>query len=256
MKGARIVLAAVACLAVVTLLSPGIALGQTSWTPPRTRDGKADLQGIWQAVNAAAWNLEEHAGSLGVPAGRTVVDGGEIPYQPWARERQRENFANRTNADPEASCFLPGVPRATYLGLPFQIFQTPQFVSILYEYGHAYRVIHMDGSQHPEGIDFWMGDSRGHWDGDTLVVDVANFNGQTWLDRAGNFHSEALRVVERYTPIGPDHIQYEATLTDPKVYTRPWKMSMVLYRRKDPNVQILEYECPAYLEDARGARSQ
>jgi hypothetical protein len=218
----------------------------------RTSDGKPDLRGVWQALNTAAWNLEDHVGSLGIPAGQGVVEGNEIPYQPWAKEQRRRNFVNRLTADPEAKCFLPGVPRATYMGFPFQIFQTPKYVSMLYEYAHGDRVIYMNGSKHPNPeINFWMGDSRGRWDGDTLVVDVANFNGDTWFDRAGNFHSEALHVVERYRLIDADHMSYDATIEDPRVFTRPWKIEMPLYRRKEPNIQILEYECAAYLEEAR-----
>ena len=142
-----------------------------------------------------------------MPAGQGVVEGNEIPYQPWALAKKQENFENRATADPETKCYLPGVPRITYMPYPFQIFQTPDYIAILYEYVHAARHIYMDGSPHPEGpIDWWMGDSRGRWEGDTLVVDVVHFNDQTWFDRAGNFHSEALHVVERYTPTGPDHM--------------------------------------------------
>lgn len=251
MRFVRVSVGQVIAVAAWIALLPSSVAGQASL--PRTADGKPDLQGIWQAVNAAAWDLRDHVGRLGVPAGQSVIQGDGIPYQSWAQEKQRENFSNRATADPEAKCYLPGVPRATYLGLPFQIAQTPKYISILYEYGHAYRIIHMNGTKHPDAsIDFWMGDSRGRWDGDTLVVDVTNFNGETWLDRAGNLHSNALHVVERYTLITPDHIDYEATLEDPKVFTRPWTITMPLYRRKERNVQILEYECPAYLADEGG----
>jgi hypothetical protein len=143
------------------------------------------------------------------------------------------------------------VPRSTYAQFPFQIFQTAQHVVITYEYAHAVRVIPVDGSPHPEGpLEFWMGDSRGRWEGNTLIVDVVHFNDQTWFDRAGNFHSDALHVTERFTPTGPDHIKYDVTIDDPKVFTRPWQMSMLLYRRKEANPELLEYECVAYLESA------
>ncbi len=209
-----------------------------------------NLQGIWQTVNTAAWDIEDHSGSLGIPAGQGVVDGGTIPYQPWALLQKQENFANRATADPLASCAMPGVPRITYMPYPFQILQFDDRVLILYEYGHVTRTIYMDGSDHPDGhIDFWMGDSRGRWEGDTLVVDVIHFNDQTWFDRAGNLHSEALHVVERYTPRGPNNIDYEVTIEDPNVFTRPWTMRMPLYRRQEPNVQLLEYECYAYAEE-------
>jgi hypothetical protein len=218
---------------------------------PRTADGKPDVSGIWQAVNSAAWNILPHSAEPGVPAGIGVVEGDEIPYRPEAAAKQRENYAGRATLDPEAKCWLPGVPRATYMGLPFQIVQTPSQVSILYEYAHALRNVYMN-SPHPKGpIEFWMGDSRGRWEGDTLVVDVVHFNDQTWFDRAGNHHSEELHVVERYSPVDRNHINYEVTIEDPKVFTRPWKMSMPLYRRLDRNMQILEYECSAFDEAFR-----
>ena len=143
---------------------------------------------------------------LGMPAGMGIVDGGEIPYTPEAAAKKQQNFQNRATADPNNKCFLPGVPRANYMPFPFQIFQTAKDVAILYEYVHAYRLIPLDGSKHPDDVDFWMGDSRGHWEGDTLVVDVSNNNDQTWFDASGNFHSEALHVVERYTRTGPNTI--------------------------------------------------
>jgi hypothetical protein len=230
-------------------LAPATAAGQAL---PRAADGKPDLSGIWQALNTAAWNILPHPAEAGVPAGLGVVDGGAIPYTPAAAARQRENYANRATLDPETRCWLPGVPRATYMGFPFQIVQTPNQTSILYEYAHTQRNVYMN-SQHPRGpIEWWMGDSRGRWEGDTLVVDVVHFNDQTWFDRAGNHHSEQLHVVERYTLMSANHINYEVTIEDPKVFTRPWKMSMPLYRRLDPNMQILEYECYGF--DAASAR--
>jgi hypothetical protein len=211
---------------------------------PRTADGRPDLSGIWQAFSTAAWDIQDHQAQEGVPAGQGVVEGNEIPYQPWAAARKLENYKNRATADPERQCYLPGVPRAMYMPFPFQIFQTPEMVIMLFEYAHAVRYVYTNGTMHPEGhIDWWMGDSRGRWEGNTLVVTARHFNDQTWFDRAGNFHSEALRVTERYTPMGPDHIQYEATIEDEKVFTRPWKMNLILYRRKEPNFRILEYEC-------------
>jgi hypothetical protein len=218
-----------------------------TYVPPRTPDGRPDLQGIWRVMNSAAWDIQDHSGSLGVPAGQSVVEGNEIPYQAWALEQKRQNYANRATADPESRCYLPGVPRITYMGFPFQIVQTPNYVAMAYEWGHAYRIVYTNGTTHPDpGVEFWMGDSRGRYEGDTLVVDVANHSADTWFDRAGNFHSEAMRLVERYTRIGPDHIRYEVTVEDPKVFTRPWKMSMVLYRQVEPGFQILEYECHLY----------
>ncbi len=218
-------------------------------TPRAGQAGQPDLQGVWQAIGTAAWDIQDHSARLGVPAGQGIVEGNEIPYQPWARAQRRENFENRATADPETKCYMPGVPRITYMPYPFQILQFPDRVLILYEYAHVTRTIYIDGSAHPEGhIDFWMGDSRGYWDGDTLVVDLVHFNDQTWFDRAGNFHSDALHVVERYTPTGPDHMTYEVTIEDPEVFTRPWKMTLPLYRRQETGIQLLEYECYAYAE--------
>jgi len=219
----------------------------------RTADGKPDFNGIWQALNAASWDIQDHSGQLGLPPGQGVVDANAIPYQPWAAAKKKENFANRLTADPtEANCFLPGVPRATYMPFPFEIVQTPKTIAIAYEFAHALRSIPMDGSPHSDGLpDTWMGDSRGRWQGDSLVVDVNSFNDQTWFDHAGNFHSDALHVVERYTLAGPDHISYQATVEDPKVFTRPWTMSMPLYRRIDKNAKLLEYECVFYQQEEK-----
>ena len=218
------------------------ALGETGI--PRTADGKPNLSGIWQVLNTADWNIEDHQALPDAPAGQGVVEGGAIPYQEWAAKKKHENFARRATADPLARCDLPGVPRVTYTPLPFEIFQAEKQVSFFYQYAHAVRFAYMNGAKHPEGpIDWWLGDSRGHWEADTLVVDVVHFNDQTWFDRSGNFHSDALHVVERYTLSDADHIRYEVTLEDPKVFTRPWKMNMVLYRHTEPNFQLLEHEC-------------
>lgn len=217
---------------------------------PRTPDGKPDMNGIWQVLTPAAWDIQDHHARLGVPAGQGIVEGNDIPYQPWALAKKRENFENRLTADPETKCYLPGVPRATYMPFPFEIVQTGSDIAILYEYLHATRTIHMGARKRRSGLPpFWMGDSRGRWEGDTLVVDVANFTDQTWFDRAGNFHSDALHVVERYTLTEPHLIIYEATIEDPKVFTRPWKISVPLYRRREKGIQLLEYECYAYLEE-------
>jgi len=215
-------------------------------TLPRTADGKPDLSGIWQAVNTANWNVLSHNAEKDVPAGLGVVEGDEIPYQPAAAAKQKENFANRATADPESKCYLPGVPRIMYMPYPFQIFQTPTHIAMTFEYVHAVRRIFMN-TPHPDGeLEWFMGDSRGRWEGDTLVVDVKDFTGMTWFDRSGNFHSESLHVVERYTPTGANNINYEVTIEDAKVFTRTWKMSMPLYRRVDKGMRILENECYAF----------
>jgi len=247
-----LVIAAIAALMLVRVATQPSSPPQTAATAlPRTPDGRPNLNGVWQVLSTASWDIQDHPARLGVPAGQGVVEGNEIPYQPWALAKKQENFKNRLTADlVEARGFLPGVPRIMYMPLPFQIVQTPKYVTMVFEYGHAVRVIYTDGTKHLEGpIEFWLGDSRGHWEGDTLVSDVIHFNAETWFDKAGNFHSEALHLVERFTPIGPDHINYEVTVEDPKVFTRPWKMSMPLYRRKEPNVRILEYEAGALMEE-------
>jgi len=248
-----------AIVGAVPVLAVMPAAGQApAYKAPRTADGKPNLNGIWQALNTANWDLQAHAarpspvlalGAAGaVPAGLGVVEGNEIPYQPWAAAKKKENAANWLTADPEVKCFLPGVPRATYMGFPFQIVQTPKIVLMAYEYANASRTIYID-SKAASPVDTWMGHSLGRWEGDTLVVDVTSFNDQSWFDRAGNFHSDALHVVERYTPISPDALMYEATIEDPKVFTRPWKISMPLYRRLEKNAQLLEFKCVEFVEE-------
>jgi len=241
------------CLAEIPATAQTAGARPATVSMPRTADGKPNLNGVWQVLNTAAWDIQDHTGQLGVPPGLGVVEGNEIPYQPAALTKKQENFANRLTADPtEARCFLPGVPRATYMPFPFEIVQTPNSMAIRYEFAHAVRMVPVNGSKHAEGIPpTWMGDSRGRWEGNTLVVDVTNFNDQTCFDHAGNFHSDALHVVERYTMTNPDHVLYEATIEDPKVFARPWKMTMPLYRRVDKNARLLEYECVFYLQEER-----
>ena len=224
----------------------------------RTAAGAPDLNGIWQALNTADWDLQAHAAAAGpvpslaadfaIPPGTGVVDGNEIPYLPAMVERKKQNFAQRFSADPELRCYLPGVPRATYMPYPFQIIQSPKTILISYEYAGAVRSIDM-GKPGPAPIDSWMGWSVGHWEGDTLVVDVTGLNDKTWFDRAGNFHSDALHVVERYTPRSSDTLMYEATIEDPKVFSRPWKISMPLYRHVEKNAQLLEFKCVEFAEE-------
>jgi hypothetical protein len=230
------------------------ARAQAAYKAPRTADGTPDLQGIWQVRNtSAAFDLQDHSGALGIPAGRSVIVDpldGKIPYKPEALAKRQENFKNRDTADTLNKCYMPGVPRITYLDFPFQIFQTPKYTLIAYEYIHIYRTIFTNGSPHIDGLDFWLGDPRGHWDGDTLVVDVTDFNDQSWFDASGDYHSDKLHVVERYTRTGPDTLRYEATIEDPEVFTRAWKISLPLYRHTEPNFRILEYECQAYADEA------
>jgi hypothetical protein len=211
---------------------------------PRTAAGKPNLNGIWQVINTAHVNLEPHSAAAGLPGGVGVVDGDDIPYQPWALTKRQENLAKRATLDPLAKCFLPGVPRATYLPYPFQIAQTTDHLAIAYEFAHTMRIIYTDGTPHPGPLDFWMGDSRGKWEGDTLVVDTTHFNDRTWFDLSGNFHSEALKVTERFTLAdGGRRIDYQATMEDPKVFTRPWTIRMPIYKRVEPNLQLIDYDC-------------
>jgi hypothetical protein len=220
---------------------------------PRTAEGKPNLQGIWQVRSRAAYNLQDHAASHGIPAGKGVVEGGEIPYQPWAAAKKLENFTNRQTADPVGKCYFPGVPRIMYMEFPFQIFQTSEHVAVLFEWSQVYRLIYTNGKPPlHDGVESWMGDSRGGWEGDTLVVEVKGQNDKTWLDMAGNFHSDALVVTERYTMLDADTIQYEVAITDPKVFTKPWMIGMPLVRQKNMD-RILEYQCQAEAEEANGA---
>lgn len=237
---------------------PRAAEGQ--YAARRTPDGNPDLNGIWQVVGSAHWDLEAHAarhgpvealGALGaIPAGLSVVEGGTIPYQEWAAERRAENLANWLALDPAVKCFMPGIPRATYMPFPFQIVQTPKSILFAYEFTSSSRVVRMDKPGSEALAPSWMGYSLGRWEGETLVVDVSAQVADTWFDSSGNFHSEELRVEERYTQMGPNSLQYEATIEDPKVFTRPWKIRMPLYRRLESNAQILEFKCVPFAEGA------
>jgi hypothetical protein len=246
----------------------------------RASDGHPNLNGLWQAVSNAYWDLEDHAARQGplialgaaysVPEGVGVVEGGVIPYKPEALAKRNENYARWLNllqglakqgnvgphfaekdykaVDPEVLCYLPGVPRATYMPYPFQIVQTPTTVQIAYEYANATRSIYMN-SKEEAPADSWMGWSRGRWEGESLVVDVTGLREETWFDRAGNFHSDALHVIERYTPTDNNHLNYEATIEDPKIFTRPWKISLPLYRRVDEGAQLGEYLCVEFADE-------
>lgn len=241
---------------------------------PATIDGHPNLNGIWQTLSGANWNLEPHSaatnpvaerelGAIGaIPAGLGVVEGGEIPYKPEALERLQRHRDNVIKHDPEAACYLPGIPRATYMDHPFQIIQGGNDdILMVYSYASANRVINMGPVEVPP-IDTWMGTSYGEWDGDTLVVTTLaqgpgivklpagemEEEGVTWLDRAGNYLTHTASVVERFTPSGPNHIQYEATIDDPSIYTRPWTIKMPLYRRMEENAQLLEFKCVPFSE--------
>jgi hypothetical protein len=257
-------------LATVFLLTAFSAAAQApAYKAPRLKGtAHPDLNGLWQALNEANWDIQAHAAQPGPPqfgalyaepAGPGVVEGNEIPYKPEALAKKKDNFEKRLvrvdtdgvrlePLDPEAKCYLPGVPRATYMPFPFQIVQGDNKVIIAYEYASASRIINLDKVE-PAPADSFMGWSVGRWEGDTLVVDVTGLNDKTWFDRAGNFHSDALHVVERYTPASPEVLRYEATIEDQRVFTRPWKMSFPLYRRMDRNAQFLEFKCVPFSEE-------
>ncbi len=236
-------------------------------------DGHPDLNGIWQALVTANWDLQDHEAQPGPhpeinaaygagPAGQSIIEGGgEIPYRPEALAKKKQNFQNRAVADvssdktwhnlgdPEFKCYMPGVPRANYMPFPFRIVQgSSPYILMAYEFTTSTRTIRMDWKGEAP-TPSWMGWSRGRWEGETLVVDVTGLREESWLDRAGDYHSDEFHVVERYTLVSPYHLMYEATIEDPKVYTRPWKISFPLYRRMEKNVQLLEFKCVPFTEE-------
>jgi hypothetical protein len=261
----------VSAVAAITMIGV-FALAQQAPLVPRSADDKHDLNGIWQALNEANYDLEAHmarpamalrAGPYGpipaapvlalgavgaVPPSLGVVEGGEIPYKPEALARRKQNQQDWLNLDPEIKCYLPGVPRATYMPYPFQILQSASALTFVYEHAGAVRNIFLQDPG-PAPADSWMGKSVGRWEGDTLVIDVTDLNDQTWFDRAGNFHSDKLHVVERYGRTSPDVISFEATIEDAIVFTRPWKISMPLYRRQEKNAQLLDFKCVEFVEE-------
>lgn len=252
--------AAAGALALAMVFSVGAAsVAGQDYTAPRTAFGVPDLNGIWQAIGAHHWNVEPHAASHGpvvelgavysVPGGLGIVEGGEIPYTAAARALQQENAQHWVERDPAAKCYMPGIPRATYMPYPFQIVQTEEYILFAYEFASASRVVYMNRPDFVAPVDAWMGHSLGSWDGETLVIDVTAQVPDTWLDQNGNHHSNSIRVVERYTATSPYHLQYEATIEDPEVYTRPWTLSLPLYRRIDENMQLLEYKCVEFAEE-------
>jgi len=274
--GFRTVLALAAAtagaVAISSLGTPVSGQQAAAYRAPRTPDGHPDLNGIWQANNEANWDIQMHVarpalalragpygpvpakevlalGAVGsVPPGMGVVENNEIPYKPEALAQKKKNQDAWLTSDPEIKCYLPGVPRATYMPYPFQIFQSPKAFFIAYEYAGATRNVYLKDPG-PAPVDSWMGQSVGRWEGETFVIDVTGFTDTTWFDRAGNFHSEALHVVERYTRTSPDILQYEATIEDPKTFTRPWKMSMPLYRRAEKNAQLMDFKCVEFVEE-------
>jgi hypothetical protein len=241
----RIVSSLVSAALLMCPMVAAMAVQATAAKIPRTVQGKPDFSGIWQTTSAADFDLEPHIGRKDAPPGVGVVEGGQIPYTPAALEKKKKNFESRGEEDPRLKCWTLGTPRGIYYPEPFQIFQRPEDLTVFFEFGHSVRTIHTDGALHPidQDQEFWLGDSRGHWEGDTLVVDVKDFNDQTWLSRAGDFHDEALHVVERWSLIDANTIEYKATLEDPNIFSRPWTIDVVLYRHREANFQLIENYC-------------
>jgi hypothetical protein len=265
-------LAAAAAAIVIAVFSWSPLTGQTRTPNVPRLNGKPDLNGIWQTMNTANWDVQAHMakpalamrpgpvvpvpakevisfGAVGsVPSGVGVVEGDEIPYRPEALAKKKENQDNWLARDPEIKCYLPGVPRATYMPFPFQIFQSDKAFFIAYEYAGGVRNVYLKDPGPPQ-VDTWMGQSVGRWEGDTFVVVTNGLNDQTWFDRAGNHHSESMTVTERYTMTDADHIQYEATMDDPRTFTRPWKMSMPLYRHVNKNARLGQFKCVEFVTE-------
>jgi hypothetical protein len=250
---------AVLMVTIATLVGLIAPAGQAQSGPfPRTADGKPNFTGIWQVMNTANWDIQAHEARQGpvvalgaafsIQPGPGVVEGNEIPYLPEAAARKKENADNWLSRDPEIKCYMPGIPRATYMPFPFQIVQSANTVLMAYEFSTASRVIRMNSSE-KSPAPAWMGWSIGRWDGDTLVIDVTDQMEETWFDRAGNFHSDELHVVERYSFIDRNTLNYEVTIEDPKVFSRPWKMSMPIYRHLEKNAQLMEYKCVPFVEE-------
>ena len=220
-------------------LAPTSVLGQAkgaAFTVGKTWHNQPDLQGIWMAAGKAGDNLEK-GGFIKDPS------NGKIPYLPAATSKRDQNAKNAKALDLVNKCYMPGVPRLMYMGFPFQIFQTDKYIAIVSEYAHVFRMVYLDGSPHIEGLDFWLGDSRGHFEGDSLVVDVKSFNDQTWFDKAGNYHSDQLQVTERFTRTGPTTLLYEATMHDPKSFSKDWKISVPMTQKAGPLARLMENEC-------------
>jgi hypothetical protein len=231
----------------------GILLLAQTYSAPRTIDGQPDLQGVWQVQNTANWDLLDHTGGYKIPAGLGVVEGGQLPYLPAAAAQKKKNYESRLTADPVEKCYLAGFPRTIYLPYPFQILQTRDAVIILSEYVHTWRWIPTVPFPRYEGYESWIGDARGHYEGNTLVVETVGFNDMTWFDYVGDYHSDALKLTERFTRTAADTITYEVTVEDPKVFSRPWKMRMPIYLQKD-RTRVLEDECYLNKEDSGKGR--
>lgn len=255
-RGTMMAVTAIVALAVLFLT---VQAGAQNYMAPRTADGHPDLNGIWQAVSAHHYDLEGHAadhapsletGALGaIPGGLGAVVGGEIPYLQSALAQRQANRENQLLYDPAVRCYMPGIPRATYMPYPFQIVQTPEYILFAYEFASASRIVYMNRPDFEAPADAWMGHSRGRWNGETLTIDVDSTMLQTWFDRSGNYHGAGMHVEERYTAASENHLLYEATITDPSTFERPWTIRMPLYRRTDENMQLLEFKCVEFVEE-------
>jgi hypothetical protein len=244
----------------IAMPARGQAPGARQATPRSIRmpDGKPNLTGLWQTMSTANWDIEDHSAQAGpffqlgaigaIPPGQGIVESGEIPYLPAALEKRKQNAANRWKLDPELKCYMPGLPRATYMPYPFQIIQSQKDIVIAYEYATTNRLINM-GKPQEAAVDTWMGTSNGHWERETLVVDVTGFNGMSWFDRAGNFASDSLHVVERYSLLDANTLNYEATIEDPRVFSHAWKVSLPLYRHREKDAKMLEFKCVEFAEE-------
>jgi hypothetical protein len=237
--------------------APAVQPAAAQYRAPRTADGRPDFNGIWQALDGPNWNLEPHAADFGtvpqlgainaVPPGFGFVDG-PIPYTPEMLIQRNENYKARMTLDPEAKCYLPGVPRAMYMPQPFQIIQSTDHIMMAFQFAGAVRTIYMRDPK-PAPAPSWMGWSNGHWEGEVLVIETTGLDDRSWFDRAGNFHSDELKVTERISARSADVLNYEATIEDPKVFTRIWKINVPLYRRVEKNSQLMEFKCVEFAEE-------
>jgi hypothetical protein len=254
-----VALVAAAVATALTMTAEPVSGQETDYQAERTASGHPNLNGIWQALGSAHWDIEGHSARPGpvvemaalgaVPGGLGIVEGGEIPYRPEARAQQQENLEYWLDRDPAVKCYMPGIPRANYMPYPFQLVQTDEHMLFAYEFASASRIVYMDRPDMQAPVNSWMGHNRGHWEGETLVIEVTDQMPDTWFDSAGNHHSDQIKVTERYTALSQNHLMYEATIEDPEVYTRPWTISFPLYRRIDDNMQLLEFKCVEFAEE-------
>jgi hypothetical protein len=218
-----------------------------AFTAPRTRENTPDFRGYWRSRNNnAAYNIEPAEATFGIPASAGhIIDtpDGLIPYQPWALARRNE-LRGKGFDDPQAHCAPSGAPRKNLTLFGWKIIQPPGHVLFVYESMHDYRIIPTNGRPHiSPHIKLWHGDPVGRWEGDTLVVDYRNLNGRHWFDMSGNFQSEHIHVVERYTMYDTNAILFEARIEDETMYTRPWTLAFAIERNTEEGYYQIEYAC-------------